>query len=82
MQNYRHLVAAITLPNIPSVAFHERIGFLPVGVFDNVGVKFDKAYRVGWWQMSIQDLYAAALPIVPYTKVLATEEGQKGIETR
>ncbi len=80
MQNYRHLVAAITLPNIPSVNFHERLGFLPVGVFDNIGIKFGKAQRVGWWQMSIQDVYEPAREIVSYRTILATPEGRQALE--
>jgi len=79
LQNYRHLLAGITLPNIPSVSFHERIGFLPVGVFDNVGVKFGKMQRVGWWQMSIQDPYEPAREIVSYRTILATQEGKKAL---
>lgn len=79
LQHYRHLVVAITLPNIPSVGFHQRMGFLPVGVFENVGIKFGKGYRVGWYQLSLQDMYEPAQPILPYRSILQQPEGQKAL---
>lgn len=79
-QNYRNVVAGITLPNIPSVSFHERIGFHQVGVYDNVGYKLGKAHRVGWWQMSLQEYSAPALDIIPLEEVIQTEEGKKALK--
>ncbi len=75
-QNYRTALAGITLPNIPSVRFHERQGFYPVGVYDNIGFKLGKSYRVGWWQLMLQEIQAPALPIRPLEEVLRTEAGQ------
>ena len=43
-------VAGITLPNDPSVRLHESVGFTPVGVFREVGRKFDAWHDVGFWQ--------------------------------
>ncbi len=46
-----HTVAAgITLPNEASAAFHEAMGFRHVGVFREVGWKFDAWRDVGFWQ--------------------------------
>jgi phosphinothricin acetyltransferase len=54
-QQGAHLaVAAITLPNEPSVALHERLGFEPVGVFHDVGHKFDEWHDVGFWQLRLE----------------------------
>lgn len=75
-QNYRTVLAGITLPNIPSVRFHERQGFYPVGVYDNIGFKLGKSYRVGWWQLLLQEMQEPALPIRALEDVLRTEEGQ------
>ena len=47
-------VAAITLPNEPSVALHERLGFELVGVFRDVGRKFDEWHDVGFWQLRLE----------------------------
>ncbi len=44
------VVAGIVLPNEPSVALHERLGFRPVGVFTDVGRKFGRWHDVGFWQ--------------------------------
>ena len=41
--------AAIALPNESSVAFHERFGFELVGVFREVGYKFDRYWDVAWY---------------------------------
>jgi phosphinothricin acetyltransferase len=38
--------AGITLPNDASVALHERFGFTPVGVYREVGRKFDRYHDV------------------------------------
>ena len=79
-QNYRTVLAGITLPNIPSVNFHERFGFHPVGVYDNVGYKLGKSHRVGWWQLMLGDYLEPAKEIVSLDQVLATEEGQKALK--
>ncbi len=41
-------VAGITLPNEASVALHERLGFTQVGIFHDVGYKFDQYWDVVW----------------------------------
>ncbi len=79
-QNYRNVVAGITLPNIPSVSFHERFGFHQVGVYDNVGFKMGKSQRVGWWQLSLVDHTRPAESILPLNTVLQTAEGQKALK--
>lgn len=79
-QNYRSALAGITLPNIPSVHFHERLGFYPVGVYDNVGFKLGKSYRVGWWQLMLQDASTPAQPIRRLEEVLQTEQGQRALK--
>ena len=52
-RGYRLLVAGITLPNDPSVGFHQALGFTRVGVFKNIGLKFDQWWDVGWWQLDL-----------------------------
>lgn len=49
-RRFRTAVAAVTLPNGPSVRFHESLGFERVGVFREVGRKFDAWWDVGFWQ--------------------------------
>ncbi len=53
------LVAGIALPNAPSVALHEALGFVPVGVFHGIGFKFGQFHDVGFWELRVGD---AGLP--------------------
>jgi phosphinothricin acetyltransferase len=52
-QGFGLAVAGITLPNDPSVALHEALGFEPVGVYRRVGWKFGAWRDVGWWQLDL-----------------------------
>ncbi|MEL6375125.1 MAG: arsinothricin resistance N-acetyltransferase ArsN1 family B [Pseudomonadota bacterium] len=47
------MVAGITLPNEASVGFHEAMGFTPVGIFREVGLKFGTWHDVGYWQRTL-----------------------------
>jgi phosphinothricin acetyltransferase len=52
-QRFRIACAGITLPNEASVALHERLGFVPVGVFRRIGWKEGAWRDVGWWQLDL-----------------------------
>jgi L-amino acid N-acyltransferase YncA len=52
---YCNAFAAIALPNDASIALHRRVGFEHVGVFRNVGRKFDRWHDVSWWQRKLRD---------------------------
>ncbi len=45
--------ACIALPNPESLAFHQRFGFRPVGVFHAVGRKFGRWHDVAWLQRTL-----------------------------
>lgn len=47
---YHAAFAGITLPNPASVGLHEAVGFVPVGIYKEVGSKFGQWHDVGWWQ--------------------------------
>ena len=47
---YHAAFAGIALPNDASVGLHETMGFEPVGIYREVGRKFDAWHDVGWWQ--------------------------------
>jgi L-amino acid N-acyltransferase YncA len=42
--------AGIALPNEGSIGLHEAMGFMPVGIYREVGWKMDGWRDVGWWQ--------------------------------
>ena len=48
------IVEGIALPNPTSVALHEACGFRPVGVFHEVGRKFDQWWDVGYWELVLE----------------------------
>ena len=45
--------AGITLPNPASIALHERLDFRPIGVYDEVGRKFDRWWSVQWFERAL-----------------------------
>jgi L-amino acid N-acyltransferase YncA len=51
--------AGITLPNDASVAFHRRMGFSSIGVFQSIGWKFGQWHDVAWFQRKLRDRPAA-----------------------
>jgi len=49
-----HLViAGIAQPNEASVRLHERLGFIKVAHFSEVGMKFGRWIDVGYWQLKL-----------------------------
>ncbi len=58
-QGFRSAVAVITLPNEPSVALHERHGFVRVGHLREAGFKHHAWHDVGFWQCLLAGGYSA-----------------------
>jgi len=50
---FHTLVGGVTMPNDASVRLHERLGFIKVGVFSEVGFKFGRWHGVGFWQLTL-----------------------------
>lgn len=48
------VIGGITLPNLASVALHEKLGMEKVAHFSNVGFKFGKWLDVGYWQLKLR----------------------------
>ena len=49
-QGFTQAIAALTLPNEPSVRLHERVGFVRAGIYADVGFKLGAWRSVGLWQ--------------------------------
>ena len=47
---YHVAIGGIALPNESSIALHERLGFIQVAHFREVGFKFNRWIDVGYWQ--------------------------------
>jgi phosphinothricin acetyltransferase len=45
------IIAAISLPNDPSIRFHEKLGFSKVGHFREVGYKLGRWIDVAYWEL-------------------------------
>jgi L-amino acid N-acyltransferase YncA len=45
--------AGILIPNPPSQAFHESLGFTLVGIYHKVGYKLGAWRDVGWWELDL-----------------------------
>ena len=45
------VIGGISLPNDASVGLHEKLGFIKIGQFEQVGHKFDRWIDVGYWQL-------------------------------
>ncbi len=55
LQGFINALAGIALPNDASVALHERFGFKPVGVLQDVGFKLTRWHDVEWWALHLQE---------------------------
>ncbi|HSR94617.1 MAG TPA: arsinothricin resistance N-acetyltransferase ArsN1 family B [Solirubrobacterales bacterium] len=53
-QGFQIACAGITLPNEASVALHESLGFVAVGVYRRIGWKAGAWRDVGWWQLELE----------------------------
>ena len=64
-RGYRRAYGGIALPNPPSVRLHEALGFVPVGVYRDVGDEHGSWHDVGWWQLSLATADADEPPEEP-----------------
>ncbi|MFK7739708.1 MAG: N-acetyltransferase family protein [Planctomycetota bacterium] len=63
---YCNAVAGVTLPNDPSVAFHERMGFTSVGVYRRIGFKFGRWCDVAWYERPLREGDPDRLPEIEW----------------
>lgn len=76
LQGFVTAYAAITLPNPPSLAFHEQLGFAPFAVFERVGYKLGAWRDVAWYRRGLAPPAAAPPPPLPMADLLAGPEGR------
>lgn len=70
LQGYRTAVGGIALPNAPSVALHEELGFVAAGVVPRAGWKLGAWHDVGFWT---RELGVAEDPPAPVRSVAELE---------
>ncbi len=54
-QGFHNVYAVINLPNDPSVALHENLGFQWFATYEKVGFKLGRWKNVGWWRLVINE---------------------------
>ena len=80
-QGIADLLAIITMPNEPSVTFHEHFGYRKCGEFSNVGYKLDQWQNVGWFELFLQDENIAPKDrIIPLNEVTGLPIFQEAIQ--
>jgi len=72
LQGFCTAVGIIALPNPPSVALHEALGFERVGVIPAVGFKHARWHDVGWWRLVLRPLDRAPDPPRSLATVVGT----------
>jgi len=72
-QGYVNVYAGITLPNPASVALHESLGFVAIGVFPRIGFKFGKWHDVMWLQLRLSDAPTPISAPIPAGKLFTDE---------
>lgn len=68
-QGFFNAYAGIALPNVASVALHESVGFLPVGIYRGVGFKLGRWHDTGWWSLRLQELPDSPAPPTPLVRL-------------
>ncbi|MBM4249127.1 MAG: N-acetyltransferase family protein [Euryarchaeota archaeon] len=66
LQGFTQAFAVITIPNPPSVAFHEGMGFRRVASFSGVGYKRGRWRDTGWWLLLLRRPPARPAPPRPF----------------
>ena len=50
-RGFHSALGCLALPNVPSVALHEKLGFTKAGHMREAGRKFDRWVDVGFWEL-------------------------------
>ena len=80
-QGFTTIYAVINLPNEPSVALHENMGFKYFATYEKAGYKLGKWKNVGWWQLQLNEyLQEPAAPIKFSAMSHETVEGLLGLK--
>lgn len=77
LQGINQAVGVITLPGEISVALHERLGFIPAGVWRQCGYKLGRWWDVGVWQMQLQPAATPPPPFIPLPQLLESRSLQE-----
>lgn len=65
-QNFASAYSCITIPNSPSVSFHEEMGFKLIGHFRKAGFKHGVWLDVAWYGRAISSYDAPPIDVIPF----------------
>jgi phosphinothricin acetyltransferase len=69
-QGYRAVVAVIALPNDPSVALHQSLGYEHMGTLKALGYKLDEWHDVSFWELQFGEPGTPPDDIKPVSEVV------------
>lgn len=72
---YHVLYGVVTSSNEASCRFHEAMGYRPIAVFEQTGLKFGRWYGVTWYEKRIREGIPTAPPALPDLFPACTNEG-------
>jgi phosphinothricin acetyltransferase len=75
LQGYRNAYAGVTLPNPASVAMHEAMGFVRVGIYHQVGYKFGAWHDVAWFEKQLAEHVVDPPEPIAFSKFGSREVG-------
>jgi len=80
LQGFYNVYAGVTTPNLKSENLHQSFGFKTIGVYQNVGYKFDAWHDVKCYSLAIKEHIQS--PVNPKTinEIINTEEFNKIIQ--
>jgi phosphinothricin acetyltransferase len=53
LHEFRNVIGGIALPNAASVALHEKLGYIKVAHYKNIGIKFGRWLDVAYYQLEL-----------------------------
>lgn len=69
LQGIRSVYGVVTQPNVPSSAFHEKMGFTRTGLMHRAGYKNGVWRDVAWYEKEIAPHDDAPVPVVPVDRL-------------
>lgn len=68
-QNVQTVYSAVSLPNDPSCAMHDALGFKQVGLWHNTGRKLGRWLDIAWYELVIGDYPDTPAPLIAFDEL-------------